>query len=230
MAKKKQVTAVVPASNYKTRVSDQYRTVCEKTGEFFREVVKFGALLNEVADFIGESRGGAHDDDGLKGWLAENCPEVNYNTAQGYKAMAAKCARMIGGGSQAIAALQGQVLVVAPGTGETIDVDGDFIRKRDELFDEVSSRRQLEQMWFEFCGGRGEKSKGGRPKAEKTEFVMKPKEENSADIWAGIKADFEGPAAQKAVKYLNAEATTAVLDSLRRLVAKFEEHLAKISK
>ena len=127
-------------------------------------------------------------------------------------------------------ALQGQVLVVAPGTGETIDVDGDFIRKRDELFDEVSSRRQLEQMWFEFCGGRGEKSKGGRPKEEKTEFVMKPKEENSADIWAGIKADFEGPAAQKAVKYLNAEATTAVLDSLRRLVAKFEEHLAKISK
>ena len=228
MAKKKQETAVVPASNYKTRVSDQYRTVCEKTGEFFREVVKFGALLNEVEDFLGNEE--RREGSGLKGWLAENCPEVNYNTAQGYKAMAAKCARMIGGGSQAIAALQGQVLVVAPGTGETIDVDGDFIRKRDELFDEVSSRRQLEQMWFEFCGGRGVKSKCGRPKAEKTEFVMKPKEENSADIWAGIKADFEGPAAQKAVKYLNAEATTAVLDSLRRLVAKFEEHLAKISK
>ena len=59
---------------------------------------------------------------------------------------------------------------------------------------------------------------------------MKPKAEYAADIWAGIKADFEGPAAQKAVKYLNAEAATAVLDSLRRLVAKFEEHLAKISK
>ena len=227
MEKKKQVTAVVPASNYQTRVSDQYRTVCEKTGEFFREVVKFGALLNEVEDFLGNEQ--RREGSGLQGWLAENCPEVNYKTAQGYKAMAAKCARMIGGGSQAIAALQGQELVREPGTGDTIDVDGDFIRKRDELFDEVSSRRQLEQMWFEFCG-KSAKAKGGRPKAEKTEFVMKPKEDNAADIWAGIKADFEGPAAQKAVKYLNAEAATAVLDSLRRLVAKFEEHLAKISK
>ena len=230
MAKKKQVTAVVPVGNYKTRVSDQYRIVCEKTDEFFREVVKFGALLNEVADFIGAIHGGSHEGGSIKAWLEENCPDVDYNTAMGYKAMAAKCVTMIGGGSQAIAALQGREIVQEPGTGETIDVDCRILEARDRLFNEVDSRRKLEQMWFKFCGGSGEKSKGGRPKAEKTEFVMKPKEENAADIWAGIKADFEGPAAQKAVKYLNAEAATAVLDSLRRLVVKFEEHLAKISK
>ena len=227
MAKKKQVTAVVPASNYKTRVSDQYRTVCEKTGEFFREVVKFGALLNEVADFIGESRGGAHDDDGLKGWLAENCPEVNYNTAQGYKAMAAKCARMIGGGSQAIAALQGQVLVVAPGTGETIDVDGDFIRKRDELFGEARSRRQLEQMWFEFCGGRGEKSKGGRPKAEEKPLPKLKKSDEAKSIWNVLLQQVTKTSVKDAIPLLPEKESQIAYDTVRDLADMLKKHLGE---
>ena len=217
----------ISKTSYKDRVSEAYGRVETAKDNLLRECVKFGALLTEVEDFLGNEQ--CRDGSGLKGWLSDNCPEVNYNTAQGYKAMAAKCARMIGGGSQAVAVLQDKTEVIPPGEEEPIEVESKFIEKRDELFSEVKSRRDLEQTYFKFMASAG-KSKGGRPKAEKTEFVMKPKEENSADIWAGIKADFEGPAAQKAVKYLNAEATTAVLDSLRRLVAKFEEHLAKISK
>jgi len=158
--REKMAKMVTVRSDYKTLVSEQYRTVCAKTGEFFREVVKFGALLNEVEGFIGEGRGGVHDNDGLKGWLEENCPDVNYNTAKGYKAMAAKCAKMIGGGVQALACLQGRDEVIEPGTQDVVDVEESFIEKRNALFEEVDSRRKLEQMWFEFLGA---PRKPGRP-------------------------------------------------------------------
>jgi len=156
----KEQTSSVVAMNYRDRVSEQYQTVCAKTGEFFREVVKFGALLNEVESFIGDGVQ-CRDGSGLKGWLAENCPDVNYNTAAGYKAMAAKCARMIGGGVQAIACLQGRDEVIEPATNDVVDVDESFIEKRNALFEEVDSRRKLEQMWFEFLKGQG--GKRGRP-------------------------------------------------------------------
>lgn len=153
-------TSAVVAMSYKDRVSAQYQTVCEKTSEFFREVVKFGALLNEVESFIGEGRGRGNEGEGLMGWLAENCPEINYKTAVGYKSMAAKCAKMIGGGVQALACLQGQDKVIEPTSKMVVDVDATFIEKRDALFDQVESRRQLEQMWFEF---NGTVKKAGRP-------------------------------------------------------------------
>ena len=60
------------------------------------EIVRFGAMLLAVQDRLddldnlqqrlsssghgGDRRSGT----GLKGWLAKNCPEVNYNTAYGY--------------------------------------------------------------------------------------------------------------------------------------------------
>lgn len=225
MAKKKQVTAVVPASNYKTRVSDQYRTVCEKTGEFFREVVKFGALLNEVEDFIGNEE--RREGSGLKGWLAENCPEVNYNTAQGYKAMAAKCARMIGGGSQAIAALQGNTKVVPPGEDVSIDVESKFIKKRDELFDEVDSRRKLEQMWFEFCGGKGEKSKGGRPKAENTQIPKRARTEEAKSIWNMLLQQVTKTSVKDAIPLLPEKESQIAYDTVRDIADLLKKHLAE---
>ena len=146
----------VSNQHYKSHVSSQYRVVCQKTGEFFREVVNFGALLNEVSDFIGATQGGDVNREGLKTWLAENCPEVEYKSAMSYKAMAAKCATMIGGGTQALAVLQNKETVLAPGSDhDFIDVDAKYLEKRDELFEKADSRRKLEQMWFQFCGGKG---------------------------------------------------------------------------
>ena len=162
------VPVVVPngAATYKTRVSEAYGRVEAAKDNLLRECVKFGALLTEVEDFLGneERRQGS----GLKGWLEENCPEVNYNTAQGYKAMAAKCVRMIGGGSQAVAVLQDKTEVIPPGEDAPIEVESKFVEKRDELFSEVKSRRELEQMWFEFCGKpvKGKKSTSAAEKAK----------------------------------------------------------------
>ena len=154
---------IVGGSTYQQRVSDQYAAIETAKDNLLRECVKFGALLTEVGYYLGEARGRGKDVEGLKAWLAENCPEVNYSTAINYKALAAKCVKMLGGGSQAVAVLQDKTVVQEPGTGETIDVESKFIEKRDELFTEVKSRRELEQTYFKFMASEG-KGKPGRPK------------------------------------------------------------------
>ncbi len=71
---------------------------------------------------------------------------------------------MIGGGSQAIAALQGRDTVTAPGTDEVVTVDAEIVEKRDALFEKADSRRKLEQLYFDFMA---EGHKRGRKKGEK---------------------------------------------------------------
>ena len=148
-------------NTYQQRVSDQYAAIETAKDNLLRECVKFGALLTEVGYYLGETQG--KKGEGLQAWLAENCPEVNYNTAMGYKALAGKCVKMLGGGSQAVAVLQDKTEVVPPGEDAPIEVDSKFIEKRDELFNEVKSRRDLEQTYFKFMAREGRRGPG-RPK------------------------------------------------------------------
>ena len=157
-------------NTYQKRVSDQYAAIETAKDNLLRECVKFGALLTEVGYFLGEARGRGKDGEGLQAWLAENCPEVNYNTAMGYKALAGKCVKMLGGGSQAVAVLQDKTEVVPPGEDAPIEVDSKFIEKRDELFNEVKSRRDLEQTYFKFMASEG-KGKRGRKEGSKAAQV-----------------------------------------------------------
>ena len=149
------------AKSYQARVSEQYVAIETAKDNLLRECVKFGALLTEVGYYLGEARGRGKDGEGLQAWLAENCPEVNYSTAMGYKALAGKCVKMLGGGSQAVAVLQDKTEVVPPGEAEAIEVESKFIEKRDELFNEVKSRRELEQTYFKFMASEG-RGKPGR--------------------------------------------------------------------
>lgn len=213
-------TGLTVRADYRERVSAQYRAVCEKTGEFFREVVKFGALLNEVESFLGNEQ--RCDGSGLKGWLETNCPEINYNTAQGYKGMAAKCAAMIGGGTQALACLQGRDEVVEPTTQEIIDIDASFVERRDALFEEADSRRKLEKLWFEFCGKAAKKV--GRPKgAAKWEFRKLTPEQEAAQYWAEIKNDLECSVLRDSIEHLEPRIALIMVGVLKDL----EKRLAK---
>ena len=182
-----------PLASYRDRVESAYAEVGRRQGEFIRSVCAFGALLDEVAAFLGASRGGDYTSAGavedrsestLQSWLAENCPEINYNTAMGYRSLAMKAARMLGGGTQAIAALQGRDTVAEPGTGDVIYVDAKVVKKRDELFEAADSRRKLEQMYFEFS-----RKTLARPKAAlEYRQVRRSEEENAvAVIWPMVK-------------------------------------------
>ncbi len=219
MAKKNE-TGLAVRADYRERVSAQYRAVCEKTGEFFREVVKFGALLNEVESFLGNEQ--CRDGSGLQGWLSDNCPEINYKSAWSYKAMAAKCAAMIGGGTQALACLQGRDEVVEPTTQEIIDIDASFVERRDALFEAADSRRKLEQLWFEFCGKAAKKV--GRPKgAAKFEFKKDPPEVEAARIWAEIKNSLECATLRDSIEVLEPRIAVIMVGVLKDL----EKRLAK---
>lgn len=59
-----------------------------KAQDGLRSIVEFGALLIEVETWL-KKRGGTFQQKGgtygLKAWLAENAPEVDYKTAMGYK-------------------------------------------------------------------------------------------------------------------------------------------------
>ena len=188
MAKKKQTRAVAVQRDNQVahELSSQYGIVAAKANETLREAVKFGAMLIEWGSFLGESRGGDGGTDGgegLKGWLAKHCPEINYQTAMGYKHLAEKTAKMVGGGNMAIAALQGKGEVATP-DGEVVDVEAKVIEEVDEIFAKADSRRKLEQMYFEFSAGKG---RAGRPKGTKAAAgAPLTKVESARRLWANI--------------------------------------------
>ena len=185
--------------SYKSRVSDQYAAIETAKDNLLRECVKFGALLTEVGYFLGEGRG--HGEcGGLQTWLAKSCPEVNYKTAMGYKALAGKCVKMLGGGSQAVAVLQDKTEVIPPGEEEPIEVESKVIKKRDELFSEVKSRRDLEQTYFKFMASEGRRGPGrpkgsgaaGTPRAKTAEERVAEAESETREILGKLLAFLRG--------------------------------------
>lgn len=183
---------VVDAAAYESaraaHLSSQYRRAEGARGAFVREAVAFGAMMigaeRELGYFVtavtkyktyqnckesnkndkkgrwGEGRANS----GLEGWLAEHCPEINYNTAKVYKSMAAKMVAMMGGESaEVLAALRSphELAVDCAADGAAAaepcadcaeTVDAEIIEARERLFTEATSRRKLEQLWFSFTG------------------------------------------------------------------------------
>ena len=218
---------IVGGSTYQQRVSDQYAAIETAKDNLLRECVKFGALLTEVGYFLGEGRG--HGEcGGLQTWLEENCPEVNYNTAMGYKALAGKCVKMLGGGSQAVAVLQDKTEVVPPGEDAPIEVDSKFIEKRDELFNEVKSRRDLEQTYFKFMASEGLRGPG-RPKGSGAAADGPVRKLSRADEAKAIWNRFLQEAAKRSVKdslpLLGEAETKVAYDALGDLRALLRRHL-----
>ena len=82
-------TAAMPTDSEAARqIIDQYRTVVESEKACFKERVKFGAMLIQWEQYLGDGAGRGHEGEGLKGWLEKNCPAIAYVTAQSYKTMA----------------------------------------------------------------------------------------------------------------------------------------------
>lgn len=224
MKKKAENNAVVVAREsvpIAEQISTQYRAVVAATGQMLREAVKFGAMLMELETIIGKSQGGHNSDgEGIKGWLAENCPEINYNTAKVYKSLAAKSAALIGGmGLQVVAALQGGERVTKT-NGEVIDVPAEIIERRDKLFETVDSRRKLEQMYFEFM------KEEDRPKAKKEPKPL-PKlsrRDEAKTIWNGVMVMLSKHSVRDAIPLLGEKETHVCLDAMKDLVALLKKH------
>ena len=203
-------------------LTTQYKTVVAATGQMLREAVKFGAMLMELETIVGKSHAGRDSEgDGIKGWLAEHCPEINYKTATVYKSLAAKSATLIGGmGLQVVAALQGGEKVTKT-DGEVIDVPAEIIEKRDALFAECDSRRKLEQAYFAFM------SEEGKPKAKKEAKPLPKLSQRDAakSIWNIFMQKATNHSLKDAIPLLGEKETQACYDDLRDLVALLKDHL-----
>ena len=214
--------------NYKSRVSDQYAAIETAKDNLLRECVKFGALLLEVSYYLGEARHAKNEGEGLKAWLSENCPQINYKTAMGYKRMGEMAVTKLGGGSQAVAVLQDKTEVIPPGEEEAVEVDSKFIEKRDELFNEVKSRRDLEQTYFKFMASEGLRGPG-RPKGSGAAADGPVRKLSRADEAKAIWNRFLQEAAKRSVKdalpLLGEAETKVAYDALGDLRALLRRHL-----
>ena len=203
-------------------LTTQYQAVVAATGQMLREAVKFGAMLMELETIVGKSHGGPNGGgDGIKGWLAEHCPEINYSTAIVYKNLAAKSATLIGGmGLQVVAALQGGEKVTKT-DGEVIDVPAEIIEKRDKLFAECDSRRKLEQAYFAFM------SEEGKPKAKKEAKPLPKLSQRAAakSVWNIFMQKATNHSLKDAIPLLGEKETQACYDDLRDLVNLLKDHL-----
>lgn len=166
------------------QLMEQYRVVVEVGRTYFHERVKMGAMLILWGQYLGESRGRGNEGGGLKGWLAEYCPELSYATAMEYKGYAEQALKMLGGGAMGTAALLGETEVVTP-AGETVEVAAEILERRDAIFEDATSRRKLEQMYFNFMGKMGN---GERGTVNREPLPKISKQEAAKRIWAQVMA------------------------------------------
>ena len=217
-------TPVVPAAGTRDRdaayrLSRQYAKVNGSWKNALEQTVRFGAMLKEWGDFLGDTQG--REGEGLRAWLAENCPEINYNTAMGYKHLAEKTVRMLGGGAPAVAALLGRDTVTDP-DGNEVPIDAEVVEKKEEIFREAGSRRKLEQMYFDFTDAPKPK---GRAKGSKN--VPKTDAERAEAFWKLNAAELASPWALKSIPLVEWRVANFALATLQPLVTALKRRVAE---
>ena len=222
---KKTTTAVALTDDQAANaIRQQYQVVIRAEAATFRERVRFGGMLLQWERFLGESRGGKGGgaDDGLKGWLEKNCPEIGYAAAMGYKTMAERAIKMLGGGAVVTAALLGNDQVTQP-DGEVIDVPVEESRKCDAFFEKADSRRKLEKMWFEFVAEEGRD--GARPSRAAKPLPKLSQRDEAKAIWNGVMVALSKSSVRDAIPLLGEKETQVCHDGLMDLLSLLKKHL-----
>ena len=228
------------------RLVYQYRRAESAKGQFVREATAFGVMLMEAEKDIRAAYfstavekyktskkgrwGEGRPNSGIEGWLAENCPEIAYKTALSYKALAQKVVEMMGGPQPAVLAA-----LAAPSelqiTYETFDDEGQdqvpstIIEEREAIFADATSRRKLEQMYFNF-EHRQEKAEMMAQSSAKPVPVPKLKaSDEAAAIWTGVMRVLDKSAVMDAVPLLDEKATRVCLGRLGDLYTALKRHL-----
>ena len=204
------------------RLSRQYAKVNGSWKNALEQTVRFGAMLKEWGDFLGEGRGRGRDGEGLQEWLAKHCPEINYKTAMGYKLLAEKTVRMLGGGAPAVAALIGRDTVTDP-DGNEIPIDAEVVEKKEEIFRAADSRRKLEQMYFDFTEAPARPK--GRAKGSKN--VPKTDAERAEAFWKLNAATLSAPWALKSIPLVEWRVANFALTALQPLVTALKRRVSE---
>ena len=130
----------------------------------------------------------------------------------------------------ALAALLGEASVTQP-DGEVIDVEGEVIEKRDEIFAEANSFAKIEQMWLDLFGDGAQQ--GGKKKRKPRKVVAVAEGEglsmsDSATVmWADAMRTFEENRAafHSAARDLKPMVARKFLSELKMLVDALEKRI-----
>ncbi len=153
------------------QVTAQYRKAIGAT----REILIFGAMLLQVENRVvprDNAKGPWNKGQGLRGWLAQHAPEVNYNTAAKYKRLAEAVHESL----QLAAKTDFVHLLTAP-----IEDLAETERKKREKLDACIEDKSQRKLLFDFgIDTKGGKDKGGAVNAGKT-LDRRTKEEIARD-------------------------------------------------
>ena len=105
----------------------------------------------------------------------------------------------------ALARLLGESEVTQP-SGETVEVSAQIIEKRDAIFEDATSRRKLEQMYFDFMKKNGERGTGngerGTGNGERNMLPKISKQEAARAIWARLMSELDKRTVKDAIALL----------------------------
>lgn len=148
-----------------------------------KKAIVFGATL-AAAELELEKRGTlkrgvGHAGEGMISWLAENCPAINYKTAQRWKSLALGAAAKMGvDKASALLLLQGRDDELAE------EMPGSALVRRDEVF-AAPSLAKLQQAVFDFASEN--KGQVGRPVGSGHEPQKPRSQAESAQLfWASF--------------------------------------------
>lgn len=144
------------------RYDDATRTITERTVVFGATLMQAEAELQKRGLLGGFDKKGG----GLKGWLAEHCPNINYSTAIRWKNLAFQMAQGLMSKDRKAVLKIDDIIKLIEGRDDEIEaeVPKAITAQRDALMAAPTVRKFVQQM-FDF-EGRGNGA-GGRPKAEK---------------------------------------------------------------
>lgn len=199
-------------------LNQQFTDINQAVGEVFRKILNFGCALAQ-AEYELDRRGllkNRKAGQGMQGWLAEHCPQVNYKTAMRWKGIVTKAANSLGCSTEEAFRIL---------SGEVVDVTAKLAKRRDEIYS-AKSQRDLLQMLFNFASE--DSGTVGRPTGTGGSTEVKlTRTESARRMWAGLISGIEKSrdAFYKSAKLLPIDEARKSLMELKQLVKELDARI-----
>lgn len=150
-----------PVPSPETQIADQLTSQYQKAVSGTREILVFGCMMMELPSVLelqnAKTRGGWNAGHGLKGWIEEHCPDINYKTAHSFYTLARGMREALGIPAKTDVH---KLLSAAPAALSPKE------RKIRQELDSAIEGKSMRQLEFDF-GVRRPKGKSGAPAGNK---------------------------------------------------------------
>lgn len=199
-------------------LNQQFTDINQAVGSVFRKILNFGCALAQAEREL-DRRGllkNRKARQGMQGWLAEHCPDVNYKTAMRWKTIVVKAANSLGCSTEEAFKIL---------SGEVQDVTAKLAKRRDDIYS-AKSQRDLLQMLFNFASE--DAGTVGRPSGSGDSVVQKlTRTESARRMWASLVFPIQKNRAAfySSAKLLPIDEARRTLEELKQLVKSLESRV-----